>query len=448
MARAHFCASLLGLGLMLAASSTDARELEFFIENRLGGDSNVFRRSEESTGDLRPKAGGVWEISPRLTLRDDRDELEYDFRYQPTYERFFAVEDSGDEGDFSGFDHTASAEYLWRVSPAASIGANGRFSRQRRPREGFLDLGPVTAPPLEQTDDEYVQRSDGRLFVSYALSPRFSLQGNYSFDDLDVSPQNQSDTRAHTFSTGVLYAIGERTQVGVNASYRDRETRASVDPDGDPSTGFPLDPTLALREFRSETQTFDVSFSISHEVTRRVAMEIAVGPSSFDTRDEDSLGNVSFSNDDSFFAVVRATYAWRFGGVEVGYTRSEGGGGGAAAASSILDSVTASLRWTPQRLWVVRLRGTYTHRESVASDAFFGRDTRSDLIAASANVQRRLTEELSLIANFRYSRSTLDEFTPFVPVSGGFLANVSRRARNENIQGFISVRYTFDPYVF
>ena len=187
MARAHVFASLLGLGLMLVASSTDARELEFFVENSLGGDSNVFRRSEESTGNLRPKAGGVWEISPRITLRDRRDELEYDFRYQPTYERFFAVEDGGDEGDFSGFDHTASAMYLWRVSPSTSIGANGRFSRQRRIR-GVLRPRLGSGPDLEQTDDEYVQRGTGSVTVSHALATTF-LEGSYAFDDLDTSPQ-------------------------------------------------------------------------------------------------------------------------------------------------------------------------------------------------------------------------------------------------------------------
>lgn len=448
MARAHVCASLLGLGLMLVASSTEARELEFFVENRLGGDSNVFRRSEESTGNVRPKRGGVWEISPRITLRDRRDELEYDFRYQPTYERFFAVEEGGDESDFSGFDHTASAMYLWRVSPSTSVGANGRFSRQRRIREGFFDLGPVPDPTLEQTDDEYLQRGTGSVTLSHALSPRLSLEGSYAFDDLDASAQGQTDTRAQTFSTGFYFMAGAHTRLGVTGSFRQRATKASVDPDGDATTGPPADPTLGLREFRSETDTYDVSFSISQEMTSRLSVGVAIGPSFFDTRDEDSLGNVSFSSDDSFFAAVSATQEWRFGEVEARYTRSEGGGGGAAAASSILDEISLALRWDPGRNWVLRLRGAYTHRQSVASDAFFGRDARSDLYNASASAQRRLTQNLSVLASLRYSRSELDEYTPFIPVSGGFLVDVSTRATTEVVQGFLSLRYTFDPYVF
>ena len=155
MSRAQVCASILGLGLMLTASSTEARELELFLETRLGGDSNVFRRAEDPADqNLDPKAAGTWEISPRLTLRDEQDELEYDFRYQPTYERFFAVEDGGNDDDISGFDHLAAGDFVWRVSPITSIGGNGRFSRQRRLREGFQDLSVLPDPPLEQTDNE------------------------------------------------------------------------------------------------------------------------------------------------------------------------------------------------------------------------------------------------------------------------------------------------------
>jgi hypothetical protein len=50
--------------------------------------------------------------------------------------------------------------------------------------------------------------------------------------------------------------------------------------------------------------------------------------------------------------------------------------------------------------------------------------------------------------SLRYSRSELDEYTPFIPVSGGFLVDVSTRATTEVVQGFLSLRYTFDPYVF
>ena len=449
MVRARFCASLLGLGLMLAARSTDARELAFFVENRLGADSNVFRRAEETQVDeIKPKAGMVWEITPRITLRDNRDEHGYEFRYQPTYERFFAVEDGGGGEDFSGVDHVASANYLWRMNPATSVGITGRLDRQRRIREGFLDQGFVADPPIERTDNDYIQALVGSLFLNHALSPQLSIQASYRFDDLDVSRQDSSDSRANTVSGGIFYGLTEYTRAGVRATYRQRATKASVDPDGNPNTGPPNDPTLGLREFRSETDTFDISFSVSQQVTPRLAVDVGFGPSFFNTRDEDSLGNVSYSGDGSFFASAGVMRDWRRGTAEVRYTRSEGGGAGATSAASILDRVTAALYWNPARNWGVRVRGSFIHRVSVASDAFFGRDTRNDFYSAGASVERRLTEEVWVIASFRYSWSRLDGYTPFVPVLGGFLTDFETSSTTETIEGFVALRYAFDPYVF
>lgn len=445
MARAHVCASLLGLGLMLAASSTDARELEFFIENRLGGDSNVFRRSDEASGDLSPKRAAVWEISPRITLRDDRDELEYDFRYQPTYERFFAVEDDVDGEDFSGFDHLATGNYLWRIDPATSVGIDGRFTRQRRVREGFLDLGPIPDPPLEQTDNEYVQRGRGVLSLSRAFSQSMSVRGFYTFDDFDVSQQDQGDSRLHSVSGGVYYALFEHMTLGVNTTYRDRATKASFDPDPTQSGT----PATDIRESRSETQTIDVSFSIAQEISPHFSLSVAVGPSFFDTRDEDSLGNVSHNTDDSIFASVTATRLFRKGKAELAYTRSEGGGGGVIATTSILDSITGDVVYRPTRRWVLRSRAAWTHRATISSDAFLGRDTRTDWVTVSGSVQRYVTENFSVIARLRYSWSQLDDFRPAQFLAPGVLIPArSTRRTNETIQGFIALRYTFDPYVF
>ena len=35
---------------------------------------------------------------------------------------------------------------------------------------------------------------------------------------------------------------------------------------------------LALREFRSETDTFDISFSFSQQVTPNLSLDVAIGP--------------------------------------------------------------------------------------------------------------------------------------------------------------------------
>ena len=437
---------------MLAASSTDAREIEFFIENRLGGDSNVFRRADETANsDLDPKAGGVWEVSPRVTLRDQQDELEYDFRYQPTYERFFAIEDGGDDNGVSGLDHTAAGDFVWRVSPVTSIGGTGRFSRQRRLREGFFDLGAVPDPPLVQTDNEYVQRARGELFFNRAFTPALSVQGTYTFDDFDVSQQQQGDSRLHSVSGGAYYSISSQLRLGASATYRDRATKASFDPDPTNSGT----PETDIRETRSTTRTVDFSVSAEYAISPHSTLSVAVGPSFFDTRDENSLGRVSYNTDDSIFAAVTARRVFRRGRAELSYTRSEGGGGGAAAATSILDSIVGEVSYRATKRWLLLARTAWTHRASIASDAFLGRDVRTDTVSAYTSAQRRVTENFSIIASVQYSWSRLDDFRPpqlLVPPNppdpGILLPASSSRTTAETIQGFISLRYTFDPYVF
>ncbi len=54
MQRAHVCAGL-GIGFMLAASSTYAGQVELSVENRIGGDSNVLRTEN-------PDADGTWDV--------------------------------------------------------------------------------------------------------------------------------------------------------------------------------------------------------------------------------------------------------------------------------------------------------------------------------------------------------------------------------------------------
>ena len=66
--------------VMLTPAFTNAREIELSVENRIGGDSNVFRRNSAKNED------GFYEIAPRVTLRERRRELNYDLRYVPVYQ--------------------------------------------------------------------------------------------------------------------------------------------------------------------------------------------------------------------------------------------------------------------------------------------------------------------------------------------------------------------------
>ncbi len=111
MQRAHVCAGL-GLGFMLAASSTYAGEVQLSVENRIGGDSNVFRAANSRIDDGTPPEvhtaadkihDGTIDISPTLGVHDDDEDISYGLNYAPTYRNFLKT--SG----IDGVDHRATA---------------------------------------------------------------------------------------------------------------------------------------------------------------------------------------------------------------------------------------------------------------------------------------------------------------------------------------------------
>ena len=298
MSRAQTCASILGLGLMLSAASTEARELEFFVESRLGADSNVFRRADES--ELPETAGGVWELAPRLTVRDEQDELHYSLSYQPTHEQFFALEDGRDAGDISGFDHNANGTFEWMADPTTRINLDGSFFRQRRVREEFVGVPAAADPVLDASDNEYLQRGRGTLSFYRQLAPRFSVRASVSHDNFDAERSDQSDSISHSGSAGFDYSLAEHTKVGVTGTYRYRDTKASID--RNPLPPVPGNDNITYEEFRSNTQTVDLSFSLEQQVTEHLSVVLAAGPSFFQTRDEQS----SARDPDPLFGGVQA----------------------------------------------------------------------------------------------------------------------------------------------
>ncbi|GEM_PF-2246547 len=460
MSRAQTCASILGLGLMLSAASTEARELELFVESRFGADSNVFRRADES--ELPETAGGVWELAPRLTVRDQQDELQYSFSYQPTYEQFFALEDGRDAGDISGFDHNANGTLEWMADPATRINLDGSFFRQRRVREEFVGVPTAADPVLDASDNEYLQRGRGTLSFYRQLDPRFSVRGSVSHDNFSAERTDQSDSISYSASGGVDYSLSAHTKVGVTGTFRYRDTKASIDrnplPPVPPMPPLPGNPNIDYTEFRSNTQTVDLSFSLEQEVTEHLSVVLAAGPSFFQTRDEQSetrdpdlLGPIpptflAFNDDQSVFALARVTYYWQRGRLDVSYQRSEGGGGGATAAATIVDSLSIGAMHQPTREWTLRGSFNWNRRESLSTESFFGLDTRVAGFSTSLTVERRITRHLEISGRAFFGWTNRDEFRLATPANPGLGTNASNDTRI--MTGTLFIRYTFEPYVF
>jgi len=434
MVRARLCA-IMGLCLMLQAASTEAREVEFFIENRLGMDSNIFRRAEGASPS--PAKSGFYELSPRISVRDEQDALTYDVRYQPTYEHFFATDGQADGADVSGLDHSARGDFRWQPSQRTTVSGDGSFYRNRRLRQNFRDVGPVPDAAIDSSDNERIQRGRGSVNFSHSMSPRFSAQTSYSYDNMDFNRREFSDSESHTASIGMNYAVSPKTTFGLTGSARFRESRASV---GD----------VLLTEFRSRTRTIDLSFTVSHQFSERVELSISVGPSFINTEDEqsniptnpnpDTSDLVQYSADQSIFAVVSGVYRWKNGNAKVGYTRSEAGGGGGTSAASIVDDISVNLYHRLDRDWTVRLGGGWNNRSSVSSNAFFGLDTRVERVYVRGSIERRLTPRVALIASARWSNQTADQFR--------FLPRFDRTTESAITSGYLSLRYTFEPRIF
>ena len=101
-------------------------------------------------------------------------------------------------------------------------------------------------PAIDATDSEYIEQARANGTISHSLSPAVSVQARYAYDLFDVSEDGQSDSFAHSAGVGGNYTFDERTAVGLNFNFRQRDSDAE-------SNGI---------RFESETRTFDISFSL------------------------------------------------------------------------------------------------------------------------------------------------------------------------------------------
>ncbi|MCP4905552.1 MAG: hypothetical protein GY910_11280 [bacterium] len=422
MVRAHVCV-LVGLGLMLSAASTAARQLEFFVENRLVGSDNVSGQAQNSARN--PRADGFWEIAPRVTVRETLDERSYDIRYQPSFEKYFAVD------QLSGWDHNAVARADWALTPTDRLGVDGSFASNRRLREEFLDLGIDPDPALEPTDRQRIRRSRAALYYSRSFNQRLSARLDYRFDDLDYNRRDVSDSRSQTASLGMEYSPNQRTAVGVTGSLRHRNSRVNQT----------LSNGVVFREVRNSSRTVDVSFSLRREIAKTLDVSIQAGPSIIETQQDVAALVVlvprpppkSHSNDLSFFAAASIRKTFRDAEMTLSYSRFESGGGG-SVTSSISDSVTGSAIYRVDRWWVLRAFASWSRRKQFADDVSVGGDEEITHYRVVGSLTRKFTPRLALTGRVQY-RVQSQKAPGDDPVT-------------ETLSGWIALRFSFDPIVF
>lgn len=441
MFRARVCAYV-GLGLMLASIPAQAREIELFVENRLGGDSNVFRRRTDESSD-QVVEDGFWEFSPRITLSEAQDDLTYFFRYQPTYEQFFEAGGSSgsNTSNISGWDQNGRANVDWRVTRADTLGMNATYNNTRRLRQFADELATDPDPLRQPSDNERTKRARANAYYRTAFTSALSARLDYFFDDFDYSKRTISDSRSHTGSLRFDYVYDPLTTVGISAAARFRNSRLNQQQ----VFGVAADP---VREVRSRTDSYDMALSIRRALTKTVNLSLQAGPTWFTSQQEATATTVPGANPGdppipipesstssstlSFFAAVDLEKAWKHGSAALRYSRYESGGGG-TSASSIVDRVTLDGRYSIDRVWTLMGVVSWNRRKDAVDNLAIG-DDELEQWNAIATVQRRLAKNLDAIVRFQYRLQTQ--------------RNDIRVSDSEIYTGYLAIRYTFDPFVF
>jgi hypothetical protein len=399
MQRAQLCA-VLGF-VMLSAVSAEAREVVFSMENRIGGDSNVFRRSQSRTED------GFVSFVPKVALRERHEELNYDFWYTPIYEAFF------DTSGIDGWDHVARGTLDWNVTPRDTIGTRGRFSHARQVRQETTDTIDDALPVVEESDRERIRRSEVSVYYSHQFTPLLRGQVELDFSDIDYNSDRNVDTRAYGGTLESSYAVSPTTSVGISGSGRYRE-----------NLGVGL-------QSSSNSTIGNVALSVSSNLTETLYVSLQAGPSVIRTEEDDRTGTTVpeyqfgtsggflvaqaidtqglggscfFGMDDlraacpflafdpisvpanpfqsvalpppansrgksntdvTYFAAARLTKTWQRSNFFLSYTRSESASAG-VATSSVIDAAIARYEIEPALGWKFSIRGEWSQRKTVS----------------------------------------------------------------------------------
>ena len=422
MQRAHYCAGL-GIGSMLAMSSAYAGELDLSIENRIGGDSNVFR-SEDPTED------GTHEISPRVAVRDDSENFAYSADYQPTYRSFFRT--SG----IDGLDHLAHGRLSWSFTPVDRIEATGSYVNGRQFVYGDGNVGNVTT--FDVNDRERIRQSDLNLGYRRALTQRLSLRLDGDLEDFDASgtdDQSQNDSRSWTGRVSTRYALDPRTEVGLIVSGRRRDN-------------------LAVGRFRVSTSTdvWDVMGSVSRELTPTINVSIQAGPSLIRQQqlprgavifipnvcDDTSPGPcVPYGKDESsdvtFFAAASASKQWKTSNLDFSYVRSEARSGNVQSSSSIADRLQLDVVHRFNDRWNVRALAGWDRLNQIFEQQGESGKVTLTSYRTTGTVEFVLNRHVLLIGQYTFFRQKND-----------FSSGSNSNAIDFHF-GSASVRFTFEP---
>jgi hypothetical protein len=397
--------AILGLGLMLAAASTEAREFELSLESRMTGENNVFRTSDN------PSSDGFFTLAPRVAVRENNSVLNYDFSYRPTYETYF------DTSGIDGFNHSVQGVLGWRPTSTDTFGLNGSFT-DRRSLRLEQEVGGVSGSPLVESDRQRLERSNASLSYRRNLNDAFSLQASASFEDLAYSDDTSVDSRSFSGTAGLQYAMSPITITGLSLTLREIRSRP----------GFALQP-------ETDTEIWNLAASVERALTPTLNLSLQAGPSFIETkrRAQVSFGSDMDSQTTSYFAAASLEKTWKRAELSGSYTRSESSGGG-STSTSISDVVTLEFTHSITRQWSYRFYGTWLQSEEISASTLSGK-RKTTQYRAFVSVTHRVSRQLSVVGQVSYFSQDENEAFNSDSIGGVY-------------SGYLALRYTFDPVVF
>jgi hypothetical protein len=327
-----------------------------------------------------------------------------------------------------GVDHRAFATGGWSLTAIDRLEATGSYYNGRQFRSEDTDAGP--AQVFEFNDRERVGIAETSLGYRRLLSPTVSLGLGFDFEDFDAGtgPTSQTDSRAYTGRVSLQYSLDPITQLGVSASGRHRENRGvdfgSIDAGN-------LEPRPS-----SETDVWDVLFSVSRSISPTFDVSVQAGPS-FIRQQQVPGGIPGFPHDEStdvtVFASASAKKRWQKSDVGLSYVRTEARSGSVSSQSSISDIVELSAVHRIDDAWSVRWLGAWNRFEQIASQS--GSEDRFELtsIRSTASIDYALSRRLSIVGRYTYIWQVIDRSGLAIPT------------RVDVHLGSVGLRYTFEP---
>lgn len=418
---------------MLASSSTWAGQADLSLETRLGGDSNVFR--QQATGQPKLIEDGTFDISPRIAVHDENDDLPYAFDYVPTYRKFMSTT------GISGVDHDAHGRVGWMLSPLDKLEASGSYFNGRQFLFGSQGSGATFS---NVNDRERIRISDGTLGYRRALTPQLSLRVQGIFNDFDASgtsPNSQTDSRLYMGRVVFEYELDPLTELGLSASGRLRDNRA-----------------VGSTRPSSTTEIWDLMASVTRKLSPTLVVSLHAGPSvirqqqvargardrlrppppalSCATEPPGTPLCLHYASEETSkvtpFAAASVTKQWKASDLSLSYERSESRSGTANSSSAINDEIDIEGSYRISDRLVLRAAGTWSRYTQIAKQQDFSNRFEIDAFRTTETVEFILSRRIMLIGQYTYAHQDTSN-------------SASASSKVGVHTGYVALRYTFEP---